>query len=150
MLHNQKRKRKGETSVNSKNIKAAAAGTVILAAAAGGLYGLYKASQPEGRSSAGQKTITVEIIHANKEKKTVEITTDQAMLGDALQQEGLIAGEEGQYGLFVTEVDGEKADFDQNGSWWMLEENGQQAAKGADKLPVEDGATYSWIYSAGE
>ena len=72
------------------------------------------------------------------------------MLGDALQQEGLIAGEEGQYGLFVTEVDGEKADFDQNGSWWMLEENGQQAAKGADKLPVEDGATYSWIYSAGE
>lgn len=134
----------------NRNTKIAAGAGAALIAAGAVMYGLHQNSKPAPESDGKEKSINVEIVHQNQEKKTIELKTDEAYLGDALEKAGLIAGEEGQYGLYVTTVDGESADFDQDGSWWKLEENGQQAQTGADSLPVEEGATYTWIYTIGQ
>ncbi len=116
---------------------------IVLAA---GFYFLWQSHRPQGR--AGEKEFTVEVIHKDGTRKSFARTSDQEMLGDAITD--LVSGTEGQYGLYVTEVDGESADFDKDGSWWKLQVNGEDATSGADSLPIENGATYSWIYTTGE
>lgn len=123
----------------------AALGIAAGAAAAGLAYTAY-ASRP--KADTGSKKITVEVIHQDGTNKNFEYTTDKEFLGDLLSEEGLIQGDEGAYGLFVTEVDGEKSQFDQDGSWWQLSQNGTPAQSGADSLAIEDGAHYTWTYTA--
>ena len=48
-----------------------------------------------------------------------------------MENEGLIEGEEGQYGLFITAVDGVKADDSKN-QWWCITKNGEQVNTGVD------------------
>ncbi len=128
-----------------KNTGKILAGAAV--AAAGGVL-IYAAASHQNSSSAktGSKEITVEVIHKDGSKKTFTYQTDEEYLGDLLQKEGLIEGEDGQYGIFVTEVDGEKSVFGQDGSWWQLSENGKPSESGADALPITDQAVYTWTY----
>ena len=59
----------------------------------------------------GSKTITVEV---TAEEKTVVFTvkTDADTVGAALLEHNLIAGDQGDYGLYVKTVNGILADFD--------------------------------------
>ena len=66
----------------------------------------------------------------------------------ALQDAGLIEGEESEYGLFVTEVDGIEADS-ANQEWWCLTINGEMASTGVDSTPVEDGGKYEFTLTVG-
>ena len=59
---------------------------------------------------AGDKTITVEITHGDGTVNTVEIQTDAEYLRQALEQENLVAGEDGEFGLYILTMDGETAD----------------------------------------
>ena len=52
-----------------------------------------------------------------------------------IQAENLVEGEEGQYGLFMTSVDGEKAD-DSKQQWWCLTKGGEQVNTSADQTPI--------------
>lgn len=94
-----------------------------------------------------QKSLTVEVIHKDGTKATYEYVTDQSYLGDLLLEEGLIAGEEGPYGLFVKEVDDEKSNFEQDGSWCQLLTDGKPADQGVDETLIEDGSVYTWTYT---
>ena len=66
-----------------------------------------------------------------------------------LLDEGLVKGEEGAFGLFITEVDGETADFAADGGWWGLYQNGEMTASGADSTPIADGDSFALVYSVG-
>ncbi len=112
-----------------------------------GLWHLWQSSLPE--TAEGSKTVTVEVTHADGSTVAFTYQTDLEYLGELLQQEGLISGSAGDYGLFVETVDGESVDYAKNQSWWRLTCNGEDAATGADAAILHDGDHYGWFYTAG-
>lgn len=112
-----------------------------------GLWSVWQASRPE--TVEGEKSITVEVTHADGTTAEFSYHTDLEYLGDLLQREGLISGSDGEYGLFVETVDGETVDYARNQSWWRLTCNGEDAGTGADAVVLHDGDRYGWIYTIG-
>lgn len=107
-----------------------------LAAAAVFMLGLWYFTKPQGQ--AGDKTIAVEVIHADESSKEFTYHTDAEYLGEVLLEEKLVQGEDGAYGLFITTVDGETAQDDLR-QWWCITRDGQRVDTGADSTPVSDG-----------
>ena len=108
---------------------------------------VYLTSRPD--TTQGDKTITVEVVHKDASAATHTYTTDAEYLGEVLLAEGLIQGEEGPYGLYITEVDGEQAVYEVDNSYWALYEGGAYAATGVDQTPIEDGDRFSLVYTVG-
>ena len=119
---------------------------VALVAAIAVFAGVYFAfGRPE--TSEGSKTLTIEVI-APDYSKTHEIKTDAEFLGEALKEEGIIEGEESQYGLFITSVDSIKAD-DSKQQWWCITKGGADVMTGADATPIADGDTFELTLKEG-
>ena len=78
------------------------------------------------------------------EDVAIDITTEKETVGEALLDEGLIEGEDSQYGLYVKKVNGVLADYNVDGTYWAFYVNGAYGATGVDSTPVEDGATYAF------
>ena len=93
----------------------------------------------------GAKTIYFEV-KAGDDSVTFTIHTDKETLGDALLEHELIAGDEGAYGLYVKVVNGITADYDKDGHYWSLSENGEMVMTGVDSTPITDGAHYEFTY----
>ena len=91
-----------------------------------------------------EKSFTFEVVDKDGNVETFDITTDKATVGEALLAEGLIAGEEGQYGLYVTEVNGIVADYNVDQTYWAFYVDGAYASSGVDTTDVVDGSTYSF------
>ena len=95
----------------------------------------------------GEKTFTFQV--RDLEGAVVgdfSITTERAMVGEALLDEGLIEGEDGPYGLYVKTVNGITADYDTNGTYWAFYIGGsdrEYAMAGVDATPIEDGGVYT-------
>ncbi|MBQ8663379.1 MAG: DUF4430 domain-containing protein [Eubacterium sp.] len=99
---------------------------------------------------AASATITVEVVHADQSTKEFTYTTDAEMLGEVLLAEELVVGEETEYGLMISEVDGEQAIYEVDNAYWSLTINGEYAQTGVDTTPVEDGTTYALVYTPAE
>ena len=78
-----------------------------------------------------------------------EIHTDKTIVGDALLELGLIAGEDGAYGLYVKTVDGETLDYATHGYYWSFEVNGAASPTGVDQTAIEAGKSYAFTATAG-
>ena len=98
------------------------------------LLGIWYVNCPQGQ--AGDKTITVEVVHADESSREFTYQTSEEFLGPVLIEEGLAQGEESTYGLFITTVDGETAEGNQ---WWCITQDGQMVETGADTTPIADG-----------
>lgn len=105
----------------------------------------YLLNKPE--TSEGTKSITVEVIHGDGSAKTFDYTTDKEYLGELLLEEGLIAGEEGQFGLYIQVVDGEQAIYEQDQAYWALYQGGDYAPQGIDLTPINDGDSFKLVYT---
>ena len=94
----------------------------------------------------GAKTITVEV---TAEEKTVVFTvkTDAKTLGEALLAHGLIAGDMGDYGLYIKFVNGIRADYDLDQRYWNFTKNGEYMMTGADMTDIADGECYEFTYA---
>lgn len=94
----------------------------------------------------GSSAFAVEV---EVEEKTVKFTvhTDQKIVGDALTENGLIAGEEAQYGLYVKQVNGITADYDIDHSYWAFYINGELASAGVDSTEIDENAVYKLVYT---
>ena len=97
--------------------------------------------------AATPKTITVEVVHKNGETKTFTITTTAATLRGALDQENLVEGEEGQFGLYIKKANGITADYDIDQSYWSFYENGALAMTSAHLTEIKDGVIYKLEYT---
>lgn len=73
-----------------------------------------------------------------------QIHTDKEMVGEALTELGLIAGEESEYGLYVKTVNGITVDYDKDGKYWAFYVNGEYAQTGVSDTAVTEGDTYSF------
>ena len=117
---------------------------VLLVVLAAGALLAWLTLRPE--AVAGAKTIEVLVIHGDKSEKTFTIHTDAETLRAALDQESLVAGEEGEFGLYILTVDGETADEAQR-QWWCLSKNGEMLMAGAEETVIADGEHYELILS---
>ncbi len=98
--------------------------------------------------SGTEKTFAFEVYLADGTKEfATDIKTTRDTVGAALLDEGLIAGEESQYGLYVKTVHGVTADYDKDGTYWAFYIGNEYAMTGVDATPVTDGNTYSFRIS---
>ena len=111
------------------------------------LWRVWQSSLPG--TAEGSKTVEVEVTHADGSTAEFTYRTDLEYLGKLLQQEGLISGSEGAYGLFVETVDGETVDYSRDQSWWRLQCNGEDVTTGVDAVTLRDGDRYAWFYTVG-
>ena len=120
------------------------AGILILVIAA--MLTVYFATKPE--TQQGAKAYTVTVVHGDGTEKKIELRTDEEYLGAALEAEGLISAEGADPGMFHT-VDGEKADWNVNQSYWALYVGEDYATKGIYETPVTDGSSFKLVYTLG-
>lgn len=92
----------------------------------------------------GATVFYVTVTDKDDNETKFEIHTDEEMVGAALLEHGLIAGEESAYGLFIKEVNGITADYDVDGTYWAFYIDGEYAMSGADTTPVTAGSTYAF------
>ena len=137
-------KREGTKRMKNRKLFAAAAVVLVLIAV---FAGVWFAARPA--TSEGAKTITVEVVHKDESKKTFTYHTDKEYLGEVLQAEGLVKGEPGDYGLYITEVDGESAVFETDGAYWSFYQGGEYANQSVDQTPINDGDAFSLVYTVG-
>lgn len=121
------------------------AGVLALVIVVAALIGIYFATRPA--TSAADKTITATVV-ANGEEKAFTIHTDEEYLRGALESIDLIAGEESEYGLFVTTVNGITAD-DANQEWWCFTKGGESLNTGVDSTPIADGDAFEITLTVG-
>lgn len=129
---------------NKKVILAAVALVVVIAIFAG----VYVATRPAAQT--GKKAFTVVVIHADGSEKTFEYRTDneKVKLGAFLEEKGLIESEGADSGMFHT-VDGEKADWNVNQSYWAFYLGEEYAMTGIYDTEIADGAVYKLVYTLG-
>ena len=127
---------------NKKLILAVVALVAVIAIFAG----VYVATRPE--TQQGAKAFTVVVVHADGTEKTFEYRTDAEKLGAVLEEKGLIESEGADDGMFHT-VDGEKADWNVNQSYWAFYEGDEYAMTGIYDTNIENGGVYKLVYTIG-
>lgn len=129
-------------SKNTKKIIAVIALLVLVAAA------VFAVLHFAPSASEGDKTIAVAVIHGDGSRKDFSISTDAENLRAALEPEGLIQGQESEFGLYVLTVDGETADEDLQ-QWWCITKSGGQLMTGVDDTVIADGEQYEFTLTTG-
>ena len=123
------------------SLVALAALALVAALFVGGWFALRPDTQ------AGSKELSVQVVHGDGSTKDFTLHTDAEYLGDALLAEGLIAGEEGPYGLTLLTVDGEDAIWDVHNAYWALFIGEEYATTGVSDTPVKDGDSFKLVYT---
>ena len=132
--------------MNKKTLKKllGAALIVLLALAMAFVYLTFGEKPVEG-----SKQIDLYVINSAGEETLYRLKTDAQYLLQAMEEaEGLtFSGTEGQFGLMIDTVNGEKADYSVDGAYWSLIVNGNYGNYGVSEQPVEDGDTFSIVYT---
>ena len=91
----------------------------------------------------GAKQFTLVIADKDGNETRLEIHTDKDIVGEALLDNQVVAGEDSQYGMYVKTVNGITADFDTDGVYWAFYIDGEYAMTGVDATEITEGVTYS-------
>ena len=127
---------------NKKTVLAVIALIAVVAVFAG----VYFATQ--SGVSEGSKAFTVTVVHGDGSTKEFSYKTDAEKLGAFLEEKGLIDSKGADEGMFHS-VDGEKADWNVNQSYWAFYIGENYAMTGIYDTPIEDGAIYKLEYTIG-
>lgn len=116
---------------------------ITLAAALIVLLALFAAVwlnfMPHGSSL--EKTVVFEVTHLDGAGSSFTLMSNCDTLGELLEANELIAGEDGPYGLYVKTVDGETVDESLN-QWWCFTKDGEMLMTGVDDTVIADGEHY--------
>ena len=97
--------------------------------------------------SMTERHFKLEVVDADGIVTVIDVGTNQTTVGAALLAEGLIEGDVGEWGLFVTHVNGLRADFTEDNAWWAFYIDGEMAVTGVDDTDIKEGVTYAFIYT---
>lgn len=138
-----------ENTKKQTNTKKIVIGAVIIAVIAAVLAGVYFFFGP--KTMKGSKEYTLEVV--NDEGRVTEYAgrTDEEYLRKALEEleeakDFSMEGEDGEYGLYITTVNGVTADFAADGAYWSIYVNGEYGMFSVDEQPVADGDEYRLVY----
>ncbi len=102
-------------------------------------------SQPEEITvGEGQAAFDFKVTDKDGNVTAFKVKTDKTVVGEALQELGLIEGEESTYGLYVKKVNGIAADYNTDGTYWAFYIDGEYASSGVDKTDIESGKLYEF------
>lgn len=126
---------------------------VVVIAVIAVFAGVYAAFSP--KTSQGAKSYTVEVVNKEGESKTYSGKTDAEYLSglmDELAAAGDFSydGTTSEYGLYITAINGETADYNTDGSYWSIYVNGEYGSYGADAQPVADGDAFKFAYEVAQ
>ena len=130
---------------NKKTIIAVIVFVVLVAAAALVWY----FNNPTADANSGDKTVSVSVVHGDGAKKDFEIKTNEEFLRGALEQEKLIEGDDGEYGLYIMSVDGETADESIQQWWCVNDAEGNMLPTSVDQTAIQDGDIYEIVLKTG-
>ncbi|MEF9839390.1 MAG: DUF4430 domain-containing protein [Lachnospiraceae bacterium] len=130
-------------SKHTKKLVLAIVGLVILVGLFFGINQYFKQ-----KVNTGDKQIVVTIVDIDGDSKDFQCQTDAKYLGEVLKVEKLVKGEEGEYGLFITEANGIAVD-EKKQQWWCLTKNKEQVNTSADQTPISDGEQYELTLTEG-
>ena len=105
------------------------------------------AIQPGGAAPVlgeGENVFIFSVFDRDGKETAFEIHTNKTIVGEALQELGLLEGEEGTYGLYVKVVNGIRADYDKDGVYWAFYIDGEYAMSGVDVTEIEAGRNYAF------
>jgi len=122
----------------------AAAAFALLVAAMALVYVRFGA-----KPVSGSKSITITVIDSAAKETAYSLRTSaEYLLGAMEETEGLtFSGSEGPYGMMITEVNGEAADYSVNGAYWGFTVNGEYGNYGVSDQPVHDGDAFIIAYT---
>lgn len=98
------------------------------------------------RFGEGANSFYFEVV-VGEHSVTFLINTDETVVGKALLAHGIIAGDEGDFGLYVKTVNGMFADYDVNSAYWAFYQDGEMMMTGVDMTDIEAGAHYEMVYT---
>lgn len=101
------------------------------------------------KATTGTKEITIEVVNSMEETTSYEVKTDAKYLSQAMEdaKDLEFSGQEDQYGMMLTTVNGETADYNENGAYWCIMVNGEYGNYGIDQQPVTNGDVYQIVYT---
>ena len=102
----------------------------------------------EGGAAGAKKSFTVTVVHHDGSQEDFTYETSEEKLGGFLEAEGLILSEGADDGMFHT-VDGEKADWNVDQSYWAFYIGNEYAMTGIYDTDITDGARYRLEYTIG-
>ncbi len=92
---------------------------------------------------SGSKEFILTVTDAEGNEATATIRTDKDIVGDALLELELIAGDPQDMGLYVKSVNGKTYDYDKDGKYWAFYIDGEYAMTGIDSTEIVPGTAYS-------
>ena len=92
----------------------------------------------------GETSFNFIVVDKDGNETPFEIHTNKVNVGEALLELELIEGDMGEYGLYVTVVNGITADYSVDGTYWAFYINGEYAMAGVDMTDITAGDTYSF------
>ena len=92
----------------------------------------------------GEKTFVTEVVDVDGNTVKFTVHTNEKTVGKALQDLGILDGEEGEYGLYIKVVNGISADYAADGVYWAFYVDGEYAMTGADMTDAIDGSVYTF------
>lgn len=97
----------------------------------------------------GSKQVTIEVVNQAEETTSYTVRTDAEYLRQAMEEaDGLtFSGTESEYGMMIDTVNGERADYTLDGAYWSFYVNDAYCNYGIDTQPIEDGDTFSIVYT---
>ena len=90
----------------------------------------------------GAVSFTLEVVDADGKSIKATIKTDAKTVGEALLDLGIIDGEDSDFGLYVTTVNGVTLDYNKDGRYWAFYIDGEYAMTGVDSTEIVDGTAY--------
>ena len=90
----------------------------------------------------GSKTFAAQIVNLDGSEISFTVKTDKTIVGEALQELGVLKGEEGPYGLYIKMVNGIPLDYEKDGAYWAFYVDGAYAMTGVDETQIVETSVY--------
>lgn len=94
----------------------------------------------------GAKLLGVKVT-AEEKSIVFTIRSDAETVGEALLENNLVEGSDGQFGLYISHVNGIKAVYEEDGAYWgFYNRDGEIMSTGVDMTEFKDGDVYELVY----
>ncbi len=121
---------------------------IVLAVIVSALGIVFLSALSEKNEIGTEKIITVTVDYGNGTSDEYTLKTEAKFLADALKENKMIEGENGSYGMFITTVNGVKANPDQK-QWWKVTKSGEQLLTGVSSIEISDSDKYELTLTTG-
>jgi hypothetical protein len=95
---------------------------------------------------SGEKVLRLRV-EAEDKAVTLTVNTDAATVGAALLENGIVSGDDSEYGLYIKTVNGILADYSVDQSYWAFYIDDNMAATGVDGAELDESVLYRLVYT---